>query len=169
MFIFGLLGWIVYWLSGCIGASAGTDLVWPPAGTVTVTGEGLIPLLWLCAATVASGGAILCWARRWPRRSTLSALAAAVALIALFMLSVYRGFVAGGAMSAATNGVVFVFAGVSLRTALICGILLGVSALVLSVSRNRIAQGVLLGLSVLTIVVLTTAWGGFAWAGVCTA
>ena len=167
--IIDLVFWIVHWLSGCPAAPAAGDLVWPPAGVVVATRVGLIPFLWLCAATAALVFATLSWARRGSRRSILWALVAAAVLIALFMLALHRVFVAGDAPVNTMNGDVFIFAGASLRDALICGVLLGVSALVLKVSRNRIAQGVLLGLTVLTFVLLTVAWGAFAWAEVCSA
>ena len=166
--IIDMPGWIVHWLSICHAAPAAGDLVWPPAGPVVATRVGLFPLLWLCAATAALAFAALSWVRRGSRRSSLGALVAAAVLIPLFMLALYRAFIARDTIYDTMNGNVFLFAGAALRDALISGVLLGVSALVLRVSHNRAAQGVLLGLSVLTVALLTAAWGAFAWAEVCT-
>ena len=65
------------------------------------------------------------------------------------------------------NSQYFMFAGDSITNAAICGVFLGVSALMLSFVQSRLWQGAMLCLAFLPCVFLAAAWGAFAYAAAC--
>ena len=168
---FALPGWIYWWLSSCVEPVATDITVWPPAGMTSAVPAiiWLVPLLCLGSASVAISFALMSWARRRPRKVTYLTLGTGTVIIGVFIAQLYK---VGLNMHFSFDAPVmssqyFLFAGSSITSAAICGIFLGLSALMLRVLQSRLWQGTMLCLASLQSGFLTAAWGAFAYAATC--
>lgn len=168
---FALPGWIYWWLSSCVEPAAMDATVWPPAGVVSAVPVifWLVPLLFLGSASGAIGFALMSWARGRQRKVTYFALGAGAVMIGVFTAQLYQ-VVSNIHVSFDTpvmSQQYFMFAGDSITNAAICGVFLGVSALMLRFVQSRLWQGIMQCLAFLPCVFLTAAWGAFAYAATC--
>lgn len=168
---FALPGWIYWWLASCVEPVATDIAAWPPAGVTSAVPDifWLIPLLCLGSASAAIGFALMSWVRGRPRKVTYLALGAGAVIIGIFIARLYQ--VASNTHFSFDAPVMgsqyFLFAGASITSGAICGVFLGVSALMLWVLQSRLWQGIVLCLASLQSVLLTAAWGAFAYAATC--
>ena len=169
--LLALPGWIYWWLSSCAEPASTDAAVWPPAGVVSAVPvtSWLLPLICLGLSSAAIGVAIVSWAGRRRRRSTYLALGAGAALLGVFTAHLFQVVSTRNVSfdAPAMSPQYYMFAGASLTNAAICGVLLGASALMLRFVQSRHWQGTLQSLAFLQSVLLTAAWGAFAYSATC--
>lgn len=166
-----LPGWIYWWLSTCVSPATADVPVWPPAAVDTFVSVGtwLVPLLCLVSANAAIGLALMSWARKAPRRAIYWGLGAGAVFFAVFIGQFYHvvSDTPTPIDAPAWGSHYYLFVGSSVRNALICGAVLGVSALMLRVLHSRLWQGAFLCLALVQSILLTASWGTFAYATTC--